>query len=178
LGGYLWFPATAAIWPQPPARELNGHDFSFGGFRGRNNLLFMKQRGRRSTASLSVVTPLGSHLRRMEPPEGLDPIDSALFRKIVASCSVDHFSQADAPLLSAYCQAVRISRRAFEASLTDASHIVAWEKSTRTLALLATRLRLSPHSRAGPKAIGRHAAQSTLSYYDLDQEDEGPSQPN
>jgi hypothetical protein len=115
----------------------------------------MRQRGRQSTASLSVVTTLPSHVQRLQPPADLDDTEAALFREIVAGSPPTHFAASDAPLLATYVQAIRISRRAAEASATDASHVATWERAARVVASLATRLRLSPHSRVDAKTLGR-----------------------
>lgn len=131
----------------------------------------MRQPGRRSSAALSVVTPLRPHVRRLQPPADLDEVDGELFRTIVRACPPEHFAAGDVPLLATYCQAIRISRREASASAGDVSRVATWEKTARVVAALATRLRLSPHSRTDPKSAARRAAEHRPpSYYDEENE--------
>src|SRR5262245_40389787 len=115
----------------------------------------MLQRGRKGTAAVSIV-PIES-VPRLRPPPGLGKAEDALFRQVVAQCSADHFTASDSPLIVAYCQAVLISRSAF--TMIDESGVgfQTWQQAARTLATLATKLRLCPHSRTDPRTITRHA---------------------
>ena len=105
----------------------------------------MRQRGRRSSASLAMVPGDAS---RLSPPSSLSDVERTLFNEIVGACDAEHFRESDLPLLTA------ISR----ATAHDLGKIALWEKATRMQATLATRLRLSPQSRTDPKTTGRRAA--------------------
>src|SRR5262245_32301114 len=122
--------------------------------------------GRQSAASLAVVTPI-SYGRRLEPPATLAPEDQDLFRQLVASCSPNHFSPADAPLLARYCEGNRLCHAAFMASMKDPGHVPHWERAARVVASMAVRLRLCPHSRIDAAAAGRRAREHRPSYYQM-----------
>ena len=68
---------------------------------------------RQSQSSLSIAH-IGPGARRLEPPADLGEIETAIFRKVVASVPHDHFSAEDSDLLSAYCRALALERRASE----------------------------------------------------------------
>jgi hypothetical protein len=121
---------------------------------------------RRSAASLSVV-PIANHRHRIEPPSGLSAAERDLFQKLVAQCPPAQFSPSDAPLLVAYVQAVLLSRWAFKEAAEDSALLPTWERACKTMAVLATKLRLCPHSRADPKTVGRRAQSHQPSAYDL-----------
>jgi len=123
--------------------------------------------GRKSSADLHPI-PIGSRDRRLQPPDDLGPSAAALFRKLVASCPPTHFCAADAPLLGVYCSALIISQR----SASDPSQFQAWERSTRLVAQLCSKLRLSPSSRSDPKSVARASLDHAPSYYDLARTDE------
>jgi phage terminase small subunit len=116
----------------------------------------MEQRGRKSAAALSVV-PIVERLPRLHPPASLSKGESDLFRQVVAQCSADHFAASDTPLLVAYCQAVLLSRLAFKRVSEEGDAFQIWQQAARTLATLATKLRLCPHSRTDPKTVGRRS---------------------
>ena len=110
----------------------------------------MRQRGRRSAATLVAIDLTGKP-SRLTPPSSLNDDEQALFSELVGACDASHFRESDLPLLISYIQATLISR----AAAHDPDRIVLWEKATRMQATLATRLRLSPQSRIDPKTIGR-----------------------
>lgn len=130
------------------------------------------KRGRKSSAEIAVRPGANPASSRLRPPADLGKNEARLFREIVASCSPSHFVHSDAPLLAAYCTAVCISRDAARELATDAAAIVAWEKSTRMQATLATRLRLAPQSRADPKTVARRQSEWRPSAYDLMESDD------
>jgi hypothetical protein len=114
----------------------------------------MKQRGRRSSADLSVVAVHpASH--RIQPPHDLTKDEAALFRELVASCSANHFVLSDRPLLIAYVQTVLASRHRAKASRRDPKLLAMWEKTVRMLAVLASRLKLAPSARPRHEANSR-----------------------
>jgi phage terminase small subunit len=126
----------------------------------------MMQRGRKSATSLSVVAI--ETVPRLRPPPDLTAAEDALFRQVIAQCAADHFTPSDAPLLVAYCQAVILGRSAFTQLSEGGGGFQVWQQAARTLAMLATKLRLCPHSRSDPKTVGRHQrAFSGASAYDL-----------
>jgi hypothetical protein len=125
----------------------------------------MKQRGRPS-ANANVI-PIDRGLKRLEPPADLSTAESELFRQTVAASAADHFVLSDLPLLISFVQATLFVRRAARGLASDAGLIVTWERAVKTQAMLATRLRLSPQSRADPKAVTRRQAAHRPSAYDL-----------
>jgi hypothetical protein len=111
----------------------------------------MGLRGPKSAASLQINNVDGSK-PRLRPPPGLNAKERALFLQLVNACSPDHLRPADAPLLVAFVQSVLISHKL---GRERDPKIKEWELVTRTLASLATRLRLSPASRTRPESIAR-----------------------
>lgn len=124
-----------------------------------------QQRGRKSAASLSVVTPITA-LPRLKPPADAREAEAELFRTIVSQCAADHFVASDAPLLLAYVQAVLLSRWTFQQIQEGGIGVQVWQQAARTMATLATKLRLCPHSRTDPKTITRHLPRFGKSAYD------------
>jgi hypothetical protein len=113
----------------------------------------MSKRGRKSFASLSLVTAPEPEPRLL-PPAFLDPEEQAIFADIVASTSPKHFRPSDMPLLVAYAQAVwtqRMASREFRRVPLVAGRPSAWaaveEKAIRSMVALSMRLRLSPQAR-------------------------------
>ncbi len=116
----------------------------------------MLQRGKKSAASLSVVSPVTA-LPRLKPPEGLTESEAKLFRDLVAKAAPDHFVETDVPLIVAYAQAILLARWAFKAMGEQDIAFQTWQQAARTMAALATKLRLCPHSRSDPKTVGRRS---------------------
>lgn len=114
----------------------------------------MLQRGRKSAAAFSVVSPV-ERLPGLTPPAGLSEGEASLFRTIVAQAGAHHFVDTDTPLLVAYVQSVLLTRWAFKALGEEAMAFQTWQQAARTLATLATKLRLCPHSRSDPKTVAR-----------------------
>ena len=65
----------------------------------------MAQRGRKSTASLTVV-PKQVERGAVEPPESLSEAESRVWRAVVGAKPVDWFTDENLPLLSDYCRHV------------------------------------------------------------------------
>src|SRR5262245_34293799 len=119
--------------------------------------------GRKTTADLTVI-PAAPRGHRLASPPDLEPAAAKLFREIVASCPPSHFVASDQRLLAVYCSALLISQRAAQ----DPSQMQAWERATRLVAQLATKLRLCPSARSDPKTVARRALdQRAMSYYEL-----------
>jgi hypothetical protein len=114
----------------------------------------MRQRGRRSSASLAIPSNVNGDASRLTPPSSLNDAERSLFSEIVSACDASHFRRSDLPLIVSFVQSTLISR----AAARDPDKITVWEKATRMQATLATRLRMSPQSRIDPKATGRQMA--------------------
>jgi phage terminase small subunit len=121
----------------------------------------MGRRGPKSTAEAS--TPLRvisvDHLR-LKPPPYLTGAARTVFEEIVSCSDPKHFRKNELGVLVAYCEALVLSRH-YAASLADErsegfdlSHRH-WLEATKLVATLATRLRLTPHSRIDARAAGR-----------------------
>jgi hypothetical protein len=126
---------------------------------------------RKSAASLAVVS-LDKHRPRIGPPAGLSKAEKILFERLVTEASPSHFTAYDAPLLTAYVQAIILGRWAFKAAMDDPTALPTWERCCKTMATLATKLRLCPHSRSDPKTIARRSASYSPSAYDLMREED------
>lgn len=63
----------------------------------------MQQRGRKSTANMSVVAVGGGE--RYAAPDYFSPEEREEWRSIIQSLPADHFRPADLPLLAAFCVA-------------------------------------------------------------------------
>jgi hypothetical protein len=81
-------------------------------------------------------------------------IEAAIFRKVVASVPHDHFSAEAGDLLSAYCRALALERRASEELATAATiggqaspWLAVYATAVRALATLTVRLRSGPKAR-------------------------------
>jgi len=110
----------------------------------------MAQPGRRSAEAAAVLRLAPTRRRpRLIPPAPLTKAEQAIF-DLVASEN-PHLAATDTPLLASYAQAVvktmKLARKG------DA--VGDWEKSARVMAMLATKLRVSPQSSTDPQAIGR-----------------------
>jgi hypothetical protein len=114
----------------------------------------MTHRGRKSAASLAIVTPSGPE-ERLLPPAFLSAAERAIFADITASVSQKHFRPGDLPLLIAYVQAIATQQRAnsefkrapFGPTGRPSGWIAVEEKAVRSMVALSMRLRLSPQSR-------------------------------
>jgi hypothetical protein len=74
----------------------------------------MKQRGRRSAASLQVVTAAGEQNHRQRPPGELSREQAAVWSAIVRAEPADWFSASTRPVLVQYCRHIVAARRAAE----------------------------------------------------------------
>src|SRR5262245_66261529 len=109
---------------------------------------------RKSRAELAIV-PIRAHHRRISPPAGMSPEETALFKEIVEAAPAMHFTQSDGTLLRAYVQGCLLLEKAFEAAQASPSMLPDWERCARVVASLATKLRLSVQSRVDPKSLTR-----------------------
>jgi hypothetical protein len=125
------------------------------------------QRGRRSTAQLSVITIPG---QRHEPPRGLTKPQAAVWRSVVATKPSDWFSVDTHPLLAAYCRhtatadvlAAKID--AIETEAADCSDyktlLSQRDRETAALLKLAQSMRLTQYSRFKSETAATQAANS------------------
>lgn len=116
------------------------------------------KRGRVSTAELSVVPLIQLTTSRLSPPRDLSASEARLFRELVSSVPPDHFLKSDLLLVGSYVQAASLSRQLGKRVAKEPQLAGAWERVTRTQALLATRLRLTPRGRIDRTMMGRKAA--------------------
>jgi hypothetical protein len=121
----------------------------------------MEGRGRKSTASLSVVA--SGIPQRMAPPAGLTASQSELWGEIAAGKPVDWFSADNAPLLTEYVRAVdmgNVLALAIEAELAGPVEdgpglkglLDMRDKEAKRATSIATKLRLTQQSRYTPQA--------------------------
>lgn len=115
----------------------------------------MEGRGRKSAASLSVISAGGIEtVRRPEPPEELSDEQAEEWRAVVNRLPADWFPRETHGLLSQYCRHVVAARRV--AQLIDAAEaaeqfdieeydrlLKMQEREGRALSSLATRMRIS-----------------------------------
>ena len=135
----------------------------------------MGTRGRKSSAELATVSPAGISLtRRPEPPAHLGDDAAEIWRATVNSLPADWFSPGTLPLLEAFCGlsvsqqlTLRALQRA-ERSVGNEFDVDEWAAIQRQLgeisgrvATLATRLRLTPQSRYGPRSAATAANQGS-----------------
>jgi phage terminase small subunit len=112
----------------------------------------MKQRGRKSAASLAI-TPVFEHKAvPVQSPPTLSEPARAVFLDLVGSCNPEHFEKSDIGLLCQYCEAQSMAERA-AAELQNGTGeapewaLKLWEKANKVMSGLALRLRLGPQSR-------------------------------
>jgi hypothetical protein len=74
----------------------------------------MKQRGRRSAASLLVVPAAVEQIPRQRPPAELSREQAAVWSAIVRAEPADWFSASTRPVLVQYCRHIVAARRAAE----------------------------------------------------------------
>ena len=112
----------------------------------------MKQRGPKSAAS-KATAPAFEVVPGLpfQPPPTLTPAGREIFREVMGSVVLDHFEDSDLPLLEQFAEATALARRAaLELEKGDPPAVrwlSIWRDATRTMALLAMRLRLSPQAR-------------------------------
>jgi phage terminase small subunit len=119
----------------------------------------MKQRGRKSAASLAVA-PVSEHEPvPVQPPPTLSEAAKEIFLDLVSSVEPAHFENSDVGLLSQYCEAQAMAERA-AAVLSGPGEaadwaLKLWEKANKVMSGLALRLRLGPQSRREKAKVQR-----------------------
>ena len=124
----------------------------------------MKQRGRRSRASLTVVPFVAAQVK-LVPPAGFTKAQNAMFAFLAANNK--HLRPQDAIMLGMFVEGV--TKAETLAKKNDAEAVRSWEKAVRTSAMLATKLRISVQAQVAADAVGRKRANATAappSYYD------------
>jgi P27 family predicted phage terminase small subunit len=131
----------------------------------------MGARGRKSiteleSAALKLVPP-----RPLQPPRGMPRAQRAVWREVTSSFGVDFFSEADRPLLNAYCHAATQAERLAavlekEGVLIDTAggrmtiHPASYALSnaTATMCRIAGKLRICPSARFRADASATRAS--------------------
>jgi phage terminase small subunit len=131
----------------------------------------MVKPGRVSAAELAFPSIDAGAGRPLAPPAELTSAERKIFAEIVSTVKVGHFRPSDAPLVGLYVQALTLARStgsAMEANPADPSPslIRAYDAATRRVTSLATKLRLTPISRAPQKSGATNDAARAASYYD------------
>lgn len=130
----------------------------------------MQQRGRKSAASKIALID-GSRGSRPSPPGDISDYEAAKWAEVIGSMPADWFKPEMTDLMRAYCRCSKIVYEidkmddSLQADLlgdTPVDNLViklklsnSRDKQVRQLAMLATKLRLTPQSRVEPKTAGR-----------------------
>ena len=116
----------------------------------------MRQRGRKSIASLSVVS-IDVARKPLEPPASLQRQAKVIFHEICASVDPKHFRQCDVPLVVSLAVATHMARF-YAALIGEEDHPTAfraWTDAVKLQISLSTKLRLTPSSRYDGRAADR-----------------------
>jgi hypothetical protein len=119
------------------------------------------RRGRIGAAELSVVS-LRPGTQALRPPEDAPADVVKLFRSVVANCPPGHLAQSDVPLIISFCTATLLATKAAKASAKNPDMVSTWERAVRVQTTVATKLRLTPHSRTHPLTTARRMRDRTL----------------
>lgn len=121
------------------------------------------KRGRKSVASLAVMTPVSA--RRLPPPKDLQPAAAEHWRAVVGAWPPAHFSMKDAPLLEMLAKTMAEADR-LERMLADADDIAQLkamygllDKARARAAQCLRGLRITRQAQTDSRAAGRAAAQ-------------------
>lgn len=123
----------------------------------------MRQRGRKSAASLSVA-PMTLEGRRPPPLVDLTPAQAKTWREIIGSTPGGWFSAGQEPLLAAYCRHVSAADQLArmienckpEDDLCRFDKLLRMrERETKAMSSLATRMRLTQQSQMHPRTAAR-----------------------
>lgn len=116
----------------------------------------MGNRGRVSSAELSVVAPI-DRVPRQKAPHDLNDEEVEVWAAVVNAEPADWFSPSNVPLVAQYCRHVVQARRIAELiekatsdpelTVKDYDRLLAMQdRESRAIATLAQKLRISPHS--------------------------------
>ena len=124
---------------------------------------------RQSSASLSMINPIGTQ-PRLSPPAELSELERETFIDIVTGVDSGHFRQSDLALLCAYCRAIVAEREAAgelaRAPVVDGEPspwLRIHQAAVKTMMGLSMRLRLSPQAR---QANNPSRPAAPVSYYE------------
>jgi phage terminase small subunit len=120
--------------------------------------------GKRSAASLSIIS--GSFSQLPQPPDHLTPSQAQIWAAVVATKPHDWFQADSFPVLSDYCRAIDMDNEMADAvngydraALTGFEGLQTWKAlikmqrdQQKHVAMLATKLRLTPQSRYNAKS--------------------------
>ena len=124
-----------------------------------------------SSAALAVIRT--DRPQPPTPPEGMSPAARAVFVQIVASAPAGSLLRVDAAPLRAYAEAIALCNEATahldaEGVVTAKGKASAWlhvrNTACRQIALLGTKLRLTPASRERSRTAGRRKATPPSAY--------------
>ena len=121
---------------------------------------------RKASAALSIV-PLrvDGQPNHISPPSNLGATERRLFNNVVRSMPSHHFRDCDVPLLTRFVEAIAMTERAGREMEGTGGPVVKgamnpWfsvqQRSSKMVAVLATRLRMSPQSRRETKAADKY----------------------
>lgn len=135
---------------------------------------------RRSSASLTFLRPgVDGRPTRLRPSNDLTGPEREVFTAIVGALPPEHFKESDRWVLEEYVRDVVLARDAAgqmrEAGVVIDGRASPWvairAKATRSMAILATRLRLTPASRLDAKSVARRAS-PPMSYFERERLEE------
>lgn len=142
---------------------------------------------RKSAANLSLIRPgIDPAPSRLQPPRDLAADERRLFLELVNATRPQHFLPSDRPLLVRYveaaCLAARASRELKTLGVVGPEGVNPWlavrSRATREMAVLSTRLRLSPQSRLNQRAASKHFLPPSFYDRQRDVEEEPESEPD
>jgi hypothetical protein len=132
---------------------------------------------RKSSAAITTLPAVNVRHIRLQPRDDASPEIKDIFTELVRSQPPQHFRPGDGDLLEQYCQAVLLSREAYRelqlgGSVSPDGRISSWvvvlEKSHRSAAALATKLRLTPSSRLSTRTVARQKTPPRKPIWEVD----------
>jgi len=128
----------------------------------------MRQRGRLTAGQLSVVSNFEAHAQWLQAPSYLPQAERDFFKKVVQSMPPGFYQKPDCPLLESFVQAT-LSAQCYVATLRNDPFNEEvqrlWHRAVKLQSTLATKLRLTPNSRIGPKTTARRLANPPIETY-------------
>jgi phage terminase small subunit len=126
----------------------------------------MGSRGRRSANDLAVI-PIRPDIVPLQAPANLTAKARKIFREALANAPRGHFSASDVQLLATYATATAIANDLAKQAQKNPAMVLAWSRAVRAQIAVATKLRLTPHSRSHAITTARKmASQRPKSFYD------------
>jgi hypothetical protein len=126
---------------------------------------------RKSAASLTVVSSIEERRTRVPAPGHLPAPVRAIFDEVTASVSTVHLRRCDSPLIEALAVAIHNNRQATaaierEGLIVDGrvnAHIGVVDRTSKLIASLSVKLRLTPTGRLDRKVAGQTTRDNVLS---------------